>query len=146
CPTTDNNDRYFVGFPPYYVAAVWTGYDTPATMYFSNNPAVTIWKSVMERVHEGLDYRSFPEPVIGSPTNIFDVTEEEPDDTEQGADDVEASAEPSPEPTDAPEETERPDGTEEEPSAGGEDSAPEPDPSGGGTDDPEAPETTEREE
>lgn len=147
--TTENNDRYFVGFTPYYVAAVWTGYDTPATMYFSNNPAVTIWKSVMERVHEGLDYRSFPEPVIGSPTNIFDVTEEdeeEPDDTEQGADDVEASAEPSPEPTDAPEETERPDGTEEEPSAGGEDSAPEPDSTDGGTDDPEAPETTEREE
>ena len=27
--TNDNKDRYFVGFTPYYVAAVWTGYEDP---------------------------------------------------------------------------------------------------------------------
>ena len=25
--TSENYDRYFVGYTPYYVAAVWTGYD-----------------------------------------------------------------------------------------------------------------------
>lgn len=27
--TTNNCDRWFVGFTPYYVGAVWTGYDMP---------------------------------------------------------------------------------------------------------------------
>ncbi|MBR1659800.1 MAG: transglycosylase domain-containing protein, partial [Oscillospiraceae bacterium] len=48
--TAEDNDRYFVGFTPYYVAAVWTGYDTPETMYFHGNPAVTIWHTIMEQV------------------------------------------------------------------------------------------------
>lgn len=79
--TGDNFDRYFAGFTPYYAAAVWTGYKIPSTMHFaqgamynnpySNNPAVTIWHTVMQRVHEGLEYRSFPAPVVGEPTNIF---------------------------------------------------------------------------
>ena len=33
--TTNNCDRWFVGFTPYYVAAVWTGYDMPEYMNFS---------------------------------------------------------------------------------------------------------------
>ena len=84
--TTSNDcDRYFVGFTPYYVAAVWTGYDTPEPMRFSSNPAVQIWKAVMAPIHEDLQSIPFPKPVIGSPTNIFgDLTEkeEEPEETE----------------------------------------------------------------
>ena len=70
--TAENNDRYFVGFTGYYVAAVWTGYDRPETMYFGGtNPAVTIFHNVMQRVHAGLSDRTFPTPEIGTPTNIF---------------------------------------------------------------------------
>lgn len=75
--TADNNDRYFVGFTPYYVAAVWTGYDIPETMYFYNNPAVQIWKSVMQTIHSGLENRSFPAPIVGDATNIFGNLDEE---------------------------------------------------------------------
>ena len=82
--TTNNCDRYFVGFTPYYVAAVWTGYDTPEYMNFSGNPAAQIWKLVMAPIHENLEYKSFPTPTIGAPTGIFgDLTkkeEEEPED------------------------------------------------------------------
>ena len=51
--TTDNDkDRWFVGYTPYYCAAVWVGYDTNETLsFFSSNPAIPLWKKVMEEVH-----------------------------------------------------------------------------------------------
>lgn len=60
--TSNNYDRYFTGFTRYYVAAVWTGYRYPTRMHFGSNPAALIWKSVMSRVHEGLEWQSFPTP------------------------------------------------------------------------------------
>ena len=74
--TTNNCDRWFVGFTPYYVAAVWTGYDMPEYMNFSGNPAAQIWKLVMEPIHKDLPTKSFPAPTIGSPTGIFGTREE----------------------------------------------------------------------
>ena len=71
--TSDDKDRYFVGFTMYYVCAVWTGYDTPERMYFYSNPAAQIFRMVMSRVHSGLSWKSFPTPSIGSATNIFDA-------------------------------------------------------------------------
>lgn len=80
--TTDNKDRWFVGFTPYYVAAVWTGYDTPEYMNFSGNPAAQIFRLVMTPIHEGMENKSFPKPTIGAPTGIFgDMKEEEPEET-----------------------------------------------------------------
>lgn len=46
--TSDNYDRYFVGYTPYYVAAVWTGYESNAKISYSGNPAITLWKKVMQ--------------------------------------------------------------------------------------------------
>ena len=69
--TSDDKDRYFVGFTMYYVAAVWTGYDIPETINVWNNPAARIWHDVMVRVHTGLQYRSFPWPYIGGDSYLF---------------------------------------------------------------------------
>ncbi len=55
-------DRWFVGFTPYYVATVWCGYDTPEHLYFYGNPSCQLWKRVMEKVHEGLEYKEFALP------------------------------------------------------------------------------------
>lgn len=61
--TTDNNqDRWYVGFTPYYVCAVWSGYDTPSKMNFYGNPSAQLWHKVMELVHEDLPNRSFNVP------------------------------------------------------------------------------------
>ena len=62
--TTDSDkDRWFVGYTPYYVAAVWCGYDTPKPMYgIGSNPSVTIWRKVMSKVHEDLDKKDFEKP------------------------------------------------------------------------------------
>jgi len=95
--TSDDRDRWFVGFTPYYVAGVWTGYDTPEPMRFYGNPAAQIWKKVMAPLHEGLEYKTFPTPIIGQPTNIFGDLEEE-----------EEEEEPSPSPSESPEPSEEP--------------------------------------
>ena len=76
------NDRWFAGMTPYYVAVVWTGYDIPAGMGGSN-PAITIWRNIMQQVHEGLEYRAFNNPTsYGGDTMIFgDLTSPSPSPT-----------------------------------------------------------------
>lgn len=103
----DNRDRYFCGFTPYYVAACWTGYDMPETMYFSDNPALQIWKKVMQPIHAELEYKTFNTPVIYQPTNIFDVEPEETPGPEETPE-----PEQTPEPTPVPVHTEAPEVTE----------------------------------
>ena len=59
--TTEDKDRWFVGGTPYYIAAVWFGCDTPKQIsdYVSGNPAGSIFDEVMNRVHKGLESKSF---------------------------------------------------------------------------------------
>ena len=66
--TNDNYDRYFVGYTPYYVAAVWTGYPSNARISYSGNPAVTMWKKVMQPIHQELANKSFSKPSSGLTT------------------------------------------------------------------------------
>lgn len=99
--TSDDKDRYFVGFTMYYVAAVWTGYDQPEKMYFSNNPAAQIFQNIMSDVHAGLPYRSFPTPQEPVTTYTYSYNEEpEATDTPEPSE--------SPEPTETPEPTPTP--------------------------------------
>ena len=63
--TSENYDRYFVGYTPYYSAAVWTGYDDPEKISYSGNPAITMWKKVMSKIHAELPKASFKVPGSG---------------------------------------------------------------------------------
>ena len=74
--TSSNRDRWFCGYTPYYTAAVWTGYDTPASMSFSGNPATQIWQKIMQAVHQDLEYKDFEVSYGGSATGIFGTREE----------------------------------------------------------------------
>lgn len=58
--TTDNYDRWFAGYTPYYTAVVWTGYENPTYMRVSGgNPAAKLWGQVMAIVHKDLENKSF---------------------------------------------------------------------------------------
>lgn len=57
--TTSNYDRWFVGYSPYYTAAVWTGYDSSEKMSTNGNPAAVLWKGVMSRIHTDLPNEDF---------------------------------------------------------------------------------------
>ena len=62
--TNDYKDRWFVGYSPYYTAAVWTGYaDHPERINNgSTNPAAQLWRKVMQPIHEGLTDKDFDTP------------------------------------------------------------------------------------
>ena len=64
---SDEKDLWFVGGTPYYVTAVWWGYDAPYDMTntLGKNQAktrtcVTAWKAYMEQVQANLPYKAFP--------------------------------------------------------------------------------------
>lgn len=59
--TNDNKDRWFAGGTPYYVGAVWFGYDIPKDLGKLANPSAKIWMEVFNRIHSGLNSsKSFP--------------------------------------------------------------------------------------
>ncbi len=65
--STKTVDVWFCGFTPYYTCTVWTGYDNNVGMSSSsnNNEAAiskTLWKAVMQQIHENLAYEDFPVP------------------------------------------------------------------------------------
>lgn len=51
--TTSNYDRWYCGFTGYYTAAVWTGFDQPEGINYSNNPASELFKKVLDPLHTG---------------------------------------------------------------------------------------------
>lgn len=68
--TNDNYDKWFVGFTPYYVGAVWTGYDSPKAINSSSNPSTAVWKTIMEKVHKKLPDT---DDELDEPSDIVDV-------------------------------------------------------------------------
>lgn len=60
--TQNDNDRYFVGFTPYYVGACWFGYETPSSLDgLTASPPAQMWERVMQAIHKDLPSRSFEE-------------------------------------------------------------------------------------
>lgn len=69
--TTDEDfDKWFIGFTPYYVGAVWYGFDEPGSLSkagVSGNPALSAWKQVMSKIHSSL-----PEKELTKPSNVVE--------------------------------------------------------------------------
>ncbi len=49
--TDDDYDRWFAGYTDDYTAAVWTGYDNADTINYEGNPAVDLWRTIMEQIN-----------------------------------------------------------------------------------------------
>lgn len=50
--TDDNKDLWFIGYTPYLLGGSWFGYDNPKRISgYSTNPSLSIWNTVMTRVH-----------------------------------------------------------------------------------------------
>lgn len=58
--TTDEKDSWIAGGTPYYVCAVWLGYDKPKVVPFAYSPAGRVYIELLDRIHEDLESKSFP--------------------------------------------------------------------------------------
>ncbi len=53
--TSKNNDKWFVGYTPYYLGGVWFGYEKEQNLSnFSGNPSMKLWDYCMTKLHEEL--------------------------------------------------------------------------------------------
>jgi hypothetical protein len=51
--TSADSDRYFVGYTPYYVGGVWTGYEWNQSLSaYGENPSLILWDKVMTILHQ----------------------------------------------------------------------------------------------
>lgn len=66
--TTDTRDLWFSGFTPYLTASVWSGYDDNQEISGSSSFHKTIWKKIMQRIHDTNKFKSvafeMPETVV----------------------------------------------------------------------------------
>lgn len=60
--TSDKRDALFIGYSPYYTAAVWFGNDIRLKMDQGSGAAAEFWQLVMEKIHEDLEDKDFVEP------------------------------------------------------------------------------------
>lgn len=113
--TSENKDRYFTGFSRYYVAACWTGYDSPEKMPFYTNPACQIWRMVMQPIHANLPYWEFETPTITGPASLGTIiATPDPSATPEPTESPEPTEEPeSPPPPESPDVTDQPEGPPE---------------------------------
>lgn len=94
--TTDNvHDKWFIGYTPYYVGAVWYGYDVSKTLpSHTVNTAVTTWSKVMNKIHKDLPTKKFPSVTMTNnvaPSSRAIISDKEEDDNETVADPNEES-------------------------------------------------------
>lgn len=76
--TSDNCDKWYCGGTPYYVAAVWYGYDYRADLHTgTSNPSKTIFKYVFDIVHEDLESKSFSDVKAQVDSSIEQIESEQ---------------------------------------------------------------------
>ena len=59
--TNEDRDMVFAGFTPYYTCVTWGGFDDNTEQDYSRYER-TLWRNIMERIHEGLEYKEFTRP------------------------------------------------------------------------------------
>ena len=57
--TSENKDKWICGGTPYYVAAIWYGYDKPTTIPVTGYPQGKVFSTVMNAIHKGLPEKDF---------------------------------------------------------------------------------------
>ncbi len=62
--TSDENDVWFSGYTPYYTCTTWAGFDNNVDLTTKEQQrlARTVWRGVMEKIHENLERKEFVQP------------------------------------------------------------------------------------
>ena len=78
--TNENKDGWFVGYTRYYTTSVWVGYDMPKKLSGLSGASYPgrIWKTFMQKIHEGLEPQEFLSYESGQPKTEEAVPQENP--------------------------------------------------------------------
>ena len=60
--STDQKDKWFVGYTPSYVCGVWCGYDIPKSMNYAKNPACLLFDEIMNKIYNEKEFEEFYVP------------------------------------------------------------------------------------
>ena len=60
--SSNNEDRWFIGYTPEYVCGIWTGYDTPKPVNSIKNPSCLLFKGIFERIYNDSYSSNFISP------------------------------------------------------------------------------------
>ena len=74
--TEYTTDLWLSAYTPYYTASIWVGYDEskPMEHIWDQKWHMVLWKNIMERVHEGLEYKEFTMPSSVSQKTVCSIT------------------------------------------------------------------------
>ena len=53
--SSNNEDRWFIGYTPDYVCGVWTGFDAPKPVLSSSNPSCALFNEIFNKIYEDKD-------------------------------------------------------------------------------------------
>ena len=56
--SSNNNDRWFIGYSPDYVCGVWTGFDYPKSVNSRKNPSCLLFKAVFDKIYNDNNEKS----------------------------------------------------------------------------------------
>ncbi len=55
--TSDNHDRWFVGYTPYAIGGIWLGYDTPISLSsIGSKEHLRVWDNIMSEIHNVINH------------------------------------------------------------------------------------------
>lgn len=50
--SSNNYDKWFIGYTPDYVCGVWTGFDMPSSLNYANNPSCLLFKAIFDKIYD----------------------------------------------------------------------------------------------
>ena len=53
--SSNNEDKWFIGYTPDYVCGVWTGFDTPTPINSGVNPSCSLFSAIFEKIYQNQD-------------------------------------------------------------------------------------------
>ncbi|MBR2943543.1 MAG: PBP1A family penicillin-binding protein [Clostridia bacterium] len=53
--SSNNEDKWFIGYTPDYVCGIWTGYDTPKPIYGTKNPSCILFNELFNKIYSNND-------------------------------------------------------------------------------------------
>lgn len=60
--SSNNQDKWFIGYTPKFICGVWSGFDTPAPIYSYTNQSCIMFDEVMKLIYENVEPTLFDAP------------------------------------------------------------------------------------